>query len=350
MRYPEFLPDYGTLGFVAPSFGCNIEPYTTQFEYALSTFEQLGYYSCTGLNVFEGKGIGISNVPEACAQELTQYYCDDQSDVLISAGGGELMCEILDDVDWDAVRAAKPKWYMGYSDNTNFTFLLNTLCDVAAIYGPCVGSFGMTVWHESIQDAWDLLKGKKLTMTGYDRYETEGFRSEEDPLAGYNLTHDRKITIFIPDGNGGLKEAGDTEVSFSGRLVGGCLDCLDNLIGTKFDRVSDFNARYESDGIIWFLEACDLNVFSIRRAIWQMIHAGWFEHVKGFLIGRPMNGEEMINLDHFHAVTDLLAQFEVPVMMDLDIGHVPPRMPLISGAMADVKAAGQDMSVTFRLD
>lgn len=27
MRYGKFLPENGTIGFVAPSFGCNIEPY-----------------------------------------------------------------------------------------------------------------------------------------------------------------------------------------------------------------------------------------------------------------------------------------------------------------------------------
>ena len=42
----------------------------------------------------------------------------------------------------------------------------------------------------------------------------------------------------------------------------------------------DFIERYKEDGILWFLEACDLNVFSIRRAMWQMEQAGWFEHVK----------------------------------------------------------------------
>ena len=72
------------------------------------------------------------------------------------------------------------------------------------------------------------------------------------------------------------------------------MDCLVNLTGTKFDQVKSFNERYKEDGIIWYLESCDLNVFGIRRAIWQMIHAGWFEHVKGFLIGRPLHfGEEM---------------------------------------------------------
>lgn len=45
------------------------------------------------------------------------------------------MCEDLDYVDFERVKEADPKWYMGYSDNTNFTFLLTTLCDTASIYG-----------------------------------------------------------------------------------------------------------------------------------------------------------------------------------------------------------------------
>ena len=49
-------------------------------------------------------------------------------------------------------------------------------------------------------------------------------------------------------------------------MIGGCMDCLVNLIGTKFDRVGEFLERYKDDGFIWFLESCDLNVMSIRRA------------------------------------------------------------------------------------
>lgn len=49
-------------------------------------------------------------------------YESNVNDVLISCGGGELMCEILPYVDFDRIKAAKPKWYLGYSDNTNFTF------------------------------------------------------------------------------------------------------------------------------------------------------------------------------------------------------------------------------------
>ena len=34
MKYPKPLQKNQTIGFVAPSFGCNIEPYHTAFENA----------------------------------------------------------------------------------------------------------------------------------------------------------------------------------------------------------------------------------------------------------------------------------------------------------------------------
>ena len=74
------------------------------------------------------------------------------------------MCEILDYIDFQALEAARPKWYMGYSDNTNFTFLLTTLLDTASIYGPCAAAFGMKPWHPSIEDAMLALTGKKLKI------------------------------------------------------------------------------------------------------------------------------------------------------------------------------------------
>ena len=134
MKYGKFLEEGGTIGFVAPSFGCNIEPYRTGFEQAQKKLQVLGHKTWLGPNCYEGKGIGISNTPQLCGKELQEAYLSKESDVLISCGGGELMCEILDYVDFDRIKKADPKWYMGYSDNTNMTFLLTTLCDTASIY------------------------------------------------------------------------------------------------------------------------------------------------------------------------------------------------------------------------
>lgn len=335
MKYPQNLPENGTIGFVAPSFGCATEPYQSAFANAQRKWTEQGYRLDLGPNCYESVGIGISNTPKACAQELMEYYKKPGADCLISCGGGELMCEILEYMDFPALAECEPRWYMGYSDNTNMTYLLATLCDTASIYGPCAGAFGMEPWHKSLEDAMSLLRGSKDTVTGYEMWEKESLKTEENPLAPYHVTEHRILKAY-PEEN----------ASFSGRLLGGCLDCLKMLVGTRFDKTKEFAERYKEDGIIWFLEACDMNVFDMRRAMWQLEQAGWFSHVKGFLIGRPrLYGQEMMGLDVYQAVLEVAGKKGVPVIMDVDLGHLPPMMPLIVGSMGHVKVQGNDISI-----
>ena len=369
MRYAPFLPRHGAIGFAAPSFGCASSPYREAFESAQKNFRRLGYRLDPGPNCYAAEGIGISNTPQKCAAELMEWYQRKENDCLISCGGGELMCEILEYLDFDVLKKADPKWYMGYSDNTNFTFLQATLCDTAAIYGPCAPAFGMRPWHPSLKDAMGLLTGRKTSVSGYPFWEKESLKDEDHPLAPYHVTEPRILRVF-PDGKTRLPEkpcsdtaavpsderrfgetphaanAPDRELRFSGRLLGGCMDCLVNLTGTRFDRVGDFVKKYRDDGILWFLESCDLNVFGIRRAMWQMEQAGWFEGASGFLIGRPLCfGQEMMGLDAYEAVLSIARRRGVPVVMDADLGHLPPMMPLITGSLGHVRVKGSDIHI-----
>jgi len=340
MRYPKSLTENGTIGFVAPAFGCNIEPYTACFDSAQEKFKQKGYGLDLGPNCYAGEGVGISNTPEKCAAEFMEYYCSDRNDCLISCGGGELTCEILEHLDFEKLKNADPKWFMGYSDNTNLTYLLATLCDTAAIYGPNVGAFGMEPWHASLVDAMGILTGEKKTIYGYETWEKESLKTSENPYAPYNLTEAKILTSYI-----GFEKA-EGKIQFKGRLLGGCMDCLVNLLGTKFDKTTEFIERYKEDGIIWFLEACDLNVFSIRRAMWQMEQAGWFQYVKGFLIGRPLcYGQEIMGLDVYEAILKVAAPKNVPVIMDVDIGHFSPMMPIVVGSVAEVEVVDNQIEI-----
>ena len=373
MKYGKFLPENGTIGFVAPSFGCNIEPYKSAFANAKKTWTNAGYSLSLGPNVYEGCGIGISNTPEKCAQEFNDWYGKEDVDVLISCGGGELMCEILEYVDFEKLRQAEPKWFMGYSDNTNLIFLLATLCDTAAIYGPCAAAFGMEPWHESLKDAMNVLTGMCKKVHNYDKWEKEGLKTEENPLVPYNVTEKFQLHTWTQEtgllsaeikteSSSNLESAigaidsllekeqhVSSEIAVKGRLLGGCLDCLATLCGTKFDKVAEFNEKYEEDGVLWFLEACDLNVMGIRRALWQLDAAGWFKNAKGFLIGRPYcYGEEFFGLDQYKAVVDILSKYNVPIIMDLDIGHLPPMMPLVCGSVAEAKV--KDNSITIDME
>ena len=341
MRYPRPLPAGGTIGFPAPSFGCATEPYNTAFTHALEKWESMGYRTISGPNARLEQGVGISNTPEECGREFMEMYLSHEYDALISCGGGELMCEILPYVDFIRLAAADPKWFMGYSDNTNLTFLLAVLADTASVYGPCAPSFGMEPLHESLKDSFAVLTGEKQVVSSYGLWEKDSLKDELNPLAPYNLTEKLAMQCFV--GSEMTESA-----SFQGRLLGGCLDVLANLVGTRYDKVGDFVERYQEDGIIWFLEACDLNVFAIRRAMWQLEEAGWFQYVKGFLIGRPANGEPMMNLDARDAVLKVAGNKGVPVVFDVDLGHRPPMMPLVVGSLAEVTYGGERLTIRMQ--
>jgi len=347
MRYPKFLPQGGTIGFLAPSFGFAEGDYrTAAFGHAVEKWRDMGYRLAFGPNCYASDGVGISSTPEKCGREVMDMFLAGNADCLISCGGGELMCEILPYVDFCALAESDPVWFMGYSDNTNLTYLLATLADTASIYGPCAGTFGMEPWHPSLSDAFGLLTGEgrigsSSVVRGYDMWEKESVKGMENPFAPYNLTQKRLSYAF--QGRERVKEA-----QFAGRLLGGCLDCLVNLLGTRFDRTREFVERYQEDGIIWFLEACDLNVFSIRRAMWQMEEAGWLQHVKGFLFGRPLNGGAIMNLDACGAVLEVAGRKGVPVVMDVDLGHLPPMMPLVVGSLAEVSVKENDIRIQMK--
>ncbi|MCR5824586.1 MAG: LD-carboxypeptidase [Lachnospiraceae bacterium] len=346
MRYPKFLPPKGTIGLIAPSFGASTEPYISRTDFAEKLFESKGYKIKEGPNAHEDKGIGKSNTPEKCADEFMDFYRRKDVDVLISCGGGETMCEDLSFVDWDSIRKADPKWFMGYSDNTNFTYLLTTLCDTASIYGPCISGFAMHTLHESLKQAESLLtgegfEGNGITFTGFPSFELSEKEGETDPCADLNLNGEKKLVF-----GGGFKR----NVPFTGRLLGGCIDCLVTLLGTRFDKTADFLEKYREDGFIWFLESCDLNPISLRRAFWQMDEAGWFKYVKGFVIGRPFHfGEEMFGMNMYDAVLGVIEKYNVPVIMDADLGHLPPAIPFVTGAMAEI-SADDNIKVKMRFE
>ena len=378
MRYPKPLQPGGTIGFIAPSFGCAIEPYKTRFDNALRLFQEMGYKTYLGPNCYEGSGIGISNTPEKCGEELTDvmttgvFRYDSESgekaDAIITCGGGELMCEVVPFIDFEKIATSEPKWYMGYSDNTNYTFLSTILADTAAIYGPCAPAFGREPWHESMEDAMKLLTGEKTEFSSYALWEKEEFSAEDETgsaLLSYNVTEKAKYYYYLPKEEGneysGKLLSGDeltndisvpeelrSGLNISGRLLGGCVDILSLHVGTRNDKVAEFLEKYKDDGFIWFLECCDLDPLSMRRAFWQMREAGWFKYVKGFMIGRPLHfGEEALGVNQYNAVTDILGGLGAPIIMDLDIGHVPPMMPMVSGSLAEVKASGNKINVKY---
>lgn len=329
---PKKITKTAKITLVAPSFGCTTEPYLTRLNEAIKIFKELGFQVVEGENIFKEDGIASSNTPEERAKEFMKAY-DSDTDVIMSVGGGELMCEILPYIDFKKIKRQKPKWFVGFSDNTNLTFTLTTICNLVTIYGPCATKFYLYPFKFDAKDTLGLLEGKRI-LRGYPRYELTSLATPEKPLAKLNLTERKIIKPF------NYKE------SIYGTMLGGCLDCLINLCGTKYDNVANFISKHT--GIIWYLEACDLSPLGIRRALFQLKEAGWFKKVKGFLIGRPLCGDaETFGVDKYTAVIDVLQEFNVPILMDVDLGHLAPSMPIKNGAKAVVSYVDGNIKMEY---
>ena len=326
---PKYLTKNSSLYLIAPSFGCTTSPYQERLEKALKNFELLGFSYTLGKNVYKAEGICSSNTPQARALEFMNAYSS-SADAIMSVGGGEVMCEMLEYVDFEKIKQLPPKWFVGFSDNTNLTYTLTTICDIETIYGNNAPNFyNYPLKYDSLQ-TYKMLLGSK-TFSGFKKFQLNG---KSDTFPKYNFDTEKVIKPV------------NYSKPFKGRLLGGCLDCLITLCGTKFDNTKNYIEKYKDDGIIFYLEACDLNSISIRRALFQLKNAGWFKYVKGFLIGRTnYYYDETFGQKPIDSYISLLSEYNVPILLDIDLGHISPSMPMRNGAK--VKVEYKNNNITF---
>ncbi|MBR6909009.1 MAG: LD-carboxypeptidase, partial [Lachnospiraceae bacterium] len=81
----------------------------------------------------------------------------------------------------------------------------------------------------------------------------------------------------------------------------------------------------------------------------QFENAGWFSNVKGFVFGRPYNGETMMNLDKYEAVLEVARHYRVLIIMDADIGHYDPMIPVMMGSVAEFSVKQNEMTVKYMM-
>lgn len=332
MKQAPFIKKKCEILYIAPSFGATTEPYITRYQKSFLNLESLGYLVSAGPNVKKQEGVASSNTPELRAKEFMDGY-QSQADVLLSTGGGELMDEILPFIDFKKLKKLPPKWFVGYSDNTNLTFTLTTLADVMTVYGPCGTTYYEKPIRLSEKNTLLMLEGEKH-FEGYPRYSTE-VNDPDNPLHRLNLRKVKKITPV------------NYKRPFKGILLGGCLDCLVTLCGTKYDGVKAFLKRHRDKKVVWFLEACDLNPLSIRRSLFQLKEAGWFDTASGFIFGRPLcMDQEIMGVNEYSAV-DILKPLNVPMLFDCDFGHIPPVLPMKCGAEVKVSYLDKNLVMDY---
>ena len=393
MIYPNFIKKDEIIGICAPSAGVGGKK--ESFDSSIKTIKSYGF------KIKETESVRNDSEPSAEAKirgkEFNDLIKDKSVKMIMSASGGDYNIEMLPFIDEEAVKA-NPKWVMGASDPTNILYYLTTKLDIATLYGHNAGSFDILPLHESQLNTFKIIKGDLVKQNSCDKYD--GNPSYDKEMIDYNtdvywtalaksnsksntnlnindinvisseITIGKqsykinddiyksliKISEYKTPANirhlipaNGYGEANTLEVN--GRLIGGCSDCILNLIGTRYDGTRDFINKYSKDGIIWYFDPFMTSAPDLYRLMLQMKYCGYFKYTKAIIFGRIMFKEGSSDSEFIEKITKCFAEYDsgdgyvIPIIWNADIGHVKPSFTLINGAMANLRCQGGNASI-----
>jgi muramoyltetrapeptide carboxypeptidase LdcA involved in peptidoglycan recycling len=156
-----------------------------------------------------------------------------------------------------------------------------------------------------------------------------------------------EVPLTLP-GKWSLLDPGAGPVNVRGRLIGGCIETVSILAGTPFGDLRSFAAAHAPEGLIVYVEASADAATDIARHMWRMRLAGWFDHANAVLIGRT-TAPDSTGFTQLDAVRSVLGDLKLPVILDVDCGHVFPHLALVNGALTTVAVEGDFKEITQEL-
>ena len=337
MIYPKFLKEKDTIGITAPSDGISKEIDIIRLENANKNIKKRNF------NIKETESIRKSNEGRSATikkrvSELENLYKDEETKVIICASGGEFLLEILPYINFEIIKN-NPKWLQGYSDPTGLTYTITTNLDIATIYGNNYKAFGMEKWHKSLENNLEILKGNLIKQESFRKYEKESLEKIKG-TESYNLTEKvewKNIT-------------GEKKINETGRIIGGCIEVISDLFGTKYDKTIEFIEKYKNDSIIWYFDNYAMTTEELYRALWRFKENGYFKYTSLVIIGRQFEKQSFCDLNYEETLRKIFDELNIKVITEADIGHVNPRMTIINGAIAHITSEKGKGEITFSLE
>ncbi|NUP20147.1 MAG: LD-carboxypeptidase [Streptomyces sp.] len=227
------------------------------------------------------------------AADLQDAWCDPSVDAVLCARGGYGTQRMVDLLDWEAMRAAGPKVFVGYSDITVLHEAFATRLGLATLHGPMAAGI-------------DFVKNA---------------RAQEH----------LRDTLFEPESVRTITSTGSALVPGRARGVtlGGCLSMLAADSGVP-------HARTSAQGGLLCLEDVGEETYRLDRYLTQLLRAGFLDGVRGVLLG---SWHDCDPYDRVRALlADRLGGLGVPVVEEFGFGHCEGALTLPFGVMAELDA------------
>ncbi|MFF3918948.1 LD-carboxypeptidase [Streptomyces sp. NPDC001852] len=234
------------------------------------------------------------------AADLQNAWCDPSVAAVLCARGGYGAQRVIDLLDWDAMRAAGPKVFVGFSDITALHEAFATRLGLATLHGPMAAGV-------------DFIKNA---------------RAQEH----------LRDTLFAPERVRTIVSGGRAMVPGRARGVtlGGCLCLLAAELGTP-------HARTSAAGGLLCLEDVGEETYRLDRYLTQLLRAGWLEGVRGVLLGSWEGCPDQAGVRRLFA--DRLGGLGVPVVEEFGFGHCAGALTIPFGVSAELDAEAATLTL-----
>ncbi|KGJ73385.1 peptidase S66 family protein [Cryobacterium roopkundense] len=323
IRYPRPLRAGDLIGVTSPSSGVGAKE-QGRLEYALGGLGERGFDVTIG-ECMDGK-THVSAPAEQRAAELMGMLLDPRIRAIVPPWGGETAIDLLPHLDFDAIAQAEPTWFVGYSDISTLLTPLTLLTGLATVHGSNL----MDTPYDLPAPLLPWTDVVALPAGSTFRQASPGVHrlGEWDDWEAHPEVSQR---AWNGEGTWTRLDAGTRPVDVSGRLIGGCIETLANLAGSRYGDTNRLRTGSET-GVIVYVEASGDEALSICRNLHGMRLAGFFEGARAILVGRT-GAPDSPTLTQAEAVLDALAVLGVPIISDVECGHVPPQLPIVNGAL-----------------
>ena len=234
-------------------------------------------------------------------------FLDSNVDAIFCAAGGANSGRLLPLLDYEAIKAS-PKILLGMSDPTALLCGIHATTGLVTFHGPVV--------QYNMQGPMPA-----LTQRYFDR------------------------ALFTKEPVGRIRELGSINVlrhgTARGRLIGGNLTTLQQLLGTPYEPDWD-------SAILFWEDVCE-QPHALDAKLTHFRNAGVFDRVAGMIVGQLEECEERDYIDMpplNEIILDLTNRLSFPILFEIPLGHTPEKITCPIGTLAEIDTYGAYLSLT----
>ncbi len=270
------------------------------FNKALRYLEQQGFHVTFSKHSRETDDYNSSSI-QSRVEDIHEAFLDNNVKAILTAIGGFNVNQILEHIDYEIIRQ-QPKILCGYSDITALLSAIYAKTGLITYHGAHFSTFGFEIEPEYTQKAFFNCVMK------------------EDSLTLKPSQNTKEYTVI---------QQGACE----GTIIGGNLCTLNLLQGTQFiPQADDIVLFLEDDNIMG-----DYFIYEFDRNFQSLLQAYGTERIKGVVFGRFDDSCHM-NADVVRRIIADKLPKDIPVMFDVDFGHVFPMITFPIGGRVRIEA------------